>query len=115
MAVPTHFYKVIVADQGRPSEIPSVAGFVLPNNVIDNNTKLTDFLVPIDAIERASGLDFLPRLPPTARKELCRETQCSIIVRFFDDDKKQKSLPAPKQNPALPAPNEPKKQDKWWL
>lgn len=115
VAVPTHFYKVIVADQGRPGETPSVASFVLPNNEIDNNTKLTDFQVPVDAIERASGLEFMPRLPPAARKDLCRETECSIIVRFFED-KRPKGLPAPAPQKALPAPaslNAPPK-DKWW-
>lgn len=95
VAVPTHFYKVIVADQGRPGEIPSVGAFVLPNNQIPNDTKLTEFQVPVDAIERASGLDFLPRLPMNQRKDLCKETNCSIVVRFFEDNR-QKALPAPK-------------------
>lgn len=96
VAVPTHFFKVIVADQGLPGEMPSVGAFVLPNNVIPNDTKLTDFLVPVDAVERASGLDFFPRLPPNKRKELCRETDCSIVVRFFENNGRQKALPPPK-------------------
>lgn len=96
VAVPTHFYKVIVADQGRPGEIPAVEGFVLPNAMIPNDTKLTDFVVPVDAIERASGLEFLPSLPPNKRKALCREVDCSIIVRFFENNNNQKALPPPR-------------------
>lgn len=96
VAVPTHFYKVIVADQGNPGEIPAVGAFVLPNDVIPNETKLTDFLVPVDAVERASGLELLPNLPPRNRKDLCRETSCSILVRFFEKDNRQKQLPAPR-------------------
>lgn len=96
VAVPTHFFKVIVADQGTPGETPAVGGFVLPNNTISNETRLTDFLVPIDAIERASGLEFLPRLPINKRLDLCRQINCSIVVRFFENNNRQKALPAPK-------------------
>ncbi|CCG84858.1 protein of unknown function [Taphrina deformans PYCC 5710] len=95
VAVPTHFFKVIVADQGRPGETPAVGGFVLPNAMIPNETKLTDFLVPVDAIERASGLELLSRLPQNKRLELCRQVDCSIVVRFFENNK-QKALPAPR-------------------
>ncbi|ORY85112.1 hypothetical protein BCR37DRAFT_378170 [Protomyces lactucae-debilis] len=84
VAVPTHFFKVIVADQGNLSDMPAVGAFVLPNAPISNSTKLGDFLVPLDAVERASGLDFLPRLPVNRRKELCREVDCSIMVRLFE-------------------------------
>jgi endonuclease G len=84
VAVPTHFFKVIVADQGNVSDIPAVGAFVLPNAPISNNTKLSDFLVPIDAVERASGLEFLSRLPVNRRMDLCREVDCSIMVRFFE-------------------------------
>ena len=96
VAVPTHFYKVIVADQGRPGDVPAVGGFVLPNAPIDNGTPLTEFATPVEAIERASGIDMLPALPPNRRKNLCSETQCSIVVRFFEDRKDRPALPPPK-------------------
>lgn len=35
----------------------AVAAFVLPNEPISNETKLTDFEVPIDALERSTGLE----------------------------------------------------------
>lgn len=96
VAVPTHFYKVIVADQGVPGDPPAIGGFVLPNNIISNDTKLIEFVVPVDAIERASGLEFLSRLPLNRRRELCREVDCSIIVRFFEKNDRQMALPSPK-------------------
>lgn len=95
VAVPTHFYKVIVADQGNFEDTPAVAAFVLPNDVIPNETNLSSFLVPIDAVERASGLELLPSLPPNKRNNLCQMTDCSILVKFFDNNR-QKRLPAPK-------------------
>lgn len=95
VAVPTHFYKIIVADNNIPGESPAVGAFVLPNDVISNSTPLTDFLAPVDAVERASGLDFLPSLPLNRRKALCRETDCKIVVRFFENNDRQKRLPSP--------------------
>ncbi|GAO50868.1 hypothetical protein SAICODRAFT_91567 [Saitoella complicata NRRL Y-17804] len=97
VAVPTHFYKVIVADNGNPQETVTIGSFVLPNAPIDNATNLTEFVTPLDAIERASGLEFLTALKSSKRRELCQETSCSVIVRQFADKNKQtKRLPAPK-------------------
>jgi len=45
---------------------------------------------------RASGLEFLKDLPPGRRKELCKDVECSIIVRQFEDRSRQvRSLSAP--------------------
>jgi len=58
VAVPTHFFKVIVAEgkNGREADggPVSVGAFVLPNQEIDNSTALTAFLTPIEAIERSN-------------------------------------------------------------
>ncbi|SCU96880.1 LADA_0H03246g1_1 [Lachancea dasiensis] len=100
IAVPTHFYKLIVAENAAPdptSDSVAVGAFVLPNDKIPNDTKLTDFEVPVDAISRSSGLQFLQKLPSNKTKKLCQEVDCHITVRDF-----QKALPAPKKYPALP-------------
>lgn len=102
IAVPTHFFKLIVGEKpvgNLNSDNISVAAFVLPNDVIPNETKLTDFQVPIDALERSSGLQFLQKVPPNKKKELCKEVNCQITVREF-----QKALPPPKEVLALPGP-----------
>ncbi|KAK6332734.1 nuclease [Orbilia brochopaga] len=86
VAVPTHFYKIIVGESAAtPSPNASVAigAFVLPNARIDNKTPLTEFAVPVEVIERASGLDFLSLVPTERRRSLCREVNCSIVVREF--------------------------------
>lgn len=52
VAVPTHFYKVIFAEDGKPGGSVSLGAFVLPNARIANDKPLTDFEVPVEAIER---------------------------------------------------------------
>ncbi|CAR27492.1 hypothetical protein ZYGR_0I07700 [Zygosaccharomyces rouxii] len=102
ISVPTHFFKLIVGE--KPVKSPnsdniSVAAFVLPNAPIPNETKLTDFEVPVNALERSSGLQFFQRVPENKKKALCEEVECKITVREF-----QKALPQPKQQLSLPPP-----------
>ncbi|KAK9465328.1 hypothetical protein V1512DRAFT_287584 [Lipomyces arxii] len=102
IAVPTHFYKIIVGEspiKNPTSDQVAVGAFILPNEPIPNSTDLKSFYAPVDAIERASGLEFLASLPANKKKDLCREVECKIIVREF-----VKALPAPKPVLALPAP-----------
>ena len=54
VAVPTHFFKVIVAEPTENSSRVAVGAFVLPNQEINNSTALTTFLTPIEAVERYS-------------------------------------------------------------
>ncbi|KAH8277622.1 hypothetical protein KR018_002403 [Drosophila ironensis] len=60
VAVPTHFYKVVVseaADQKLHME-----AYVMPNQVISNDTPITVFQVPPETVERAAGLLFFDKL-----------------------------------------------------
>lgn len=56
VAVPTHFYKVIVGEtvDGKYE----MEAYVMPNQVIDSNVPLSSFQVPPDSIEKAAGLLF---------------------------------------------------------
>ncbi|GMM28750.1 ribonuclease [Martiniozyma asiatica (nom. inval.)] len=82
VAVPTHFFKLVVADKGA-NEV-AVGAFVMPNEIIDNKTPLTEFLVPLESLERGSGLEFM-KLWKGKQKELCKEVKCEIIVREFNN------------------------------
>ncbi|XP_054738374.1 endonuclease G, mitochondrial [Anastrepha obliqua] len=67
VAVPTHFYKVIVgetADQQFDME-----AYVMPNQVISDDTPLQVFQVPPETVERAAGLLFFDQIN---RKQLKR-------------------------------------------
>lgn len=100
IAVPTHFFKLVVGE--KPNGDLSVAAFVLPNGVIDNKTSLTEFEVPVEALERSSGLTFLQNVPQGKKKQLCKEVKCEITVREFDNA--TKTLPPKKDVLLLPPP-----------
>lgn len=88
VAVPTHFYKVIFAEDGTVGGKVALGAFVLPNAVIPNAKPLSDFEVPLEAVERASGLEFATKLPVERRKRLCADTNCSIIVKEYAERQK---------------------------
>ncbi|KAL2164646.1 hypothetical protein VTH06DRAFT_3863 [Thermothelomyces fergusii] len=89
VAVPTHFYKVIYAEeQAAPGGKVALGAFVLPNAAIPNDKPLADFEVPLEAVERATGLEFASKLPPSRRKRLCAETSCSIVVKEYAERQK---------------------------
>lgn len=88
VAVPTHFYKVIFAEDGTVGGKVALGAFVLPNAPIPNNKPLADFEVPVEAVERASGLEFATKLPVQRRKRLCADTACALIIRDYAERQK---------------------------
>ena len=55
MAVPTHFFKVVLGE-GRSSAEPTFVGaFVMPNQPLEPGTPLTSFAVPLSSLEEVSG------------------------------------------------------------
>ncbi|XP_014482760.1 PREDICTED: endonuclease G, mitochondrial isoform X1 [Dinoponera quadriceps] len=60
VAVPTHFYKVIVGET-KEGKLEMEA-FVMPNMPVNDNTPLTNFQVPPETIERAAGLLFFDKI-----------------------------------------------------
>ena len=91
VSVPTHFYKVIFGESNpaAPGSPVALGAFVLPNAAIDSEKSLGDFEVPVEAVERASGLEFVTKLPQSQRKRLCAEVKCEVLVREFDKEKKR--------------------------
>lgn len=67
VAVPTHFYKVIVMETSDGKL--EMESYVLPNQKIDNGTPITMFQVPPETVERAAGLLFFDKL---ARNKLAK-------------------------------------------
>ena len=102
VAVPTHFYKVIFAEDGKAGGEVSMAAFVLPNAIISNNKPLQDFEVPLEAVERASGLEFAGLLAPARRKKLCEGVNCSIIIKEYAERQRAMNTPPPQKG--LPPP-----------
>lgn len=98
VAVPTHFYKVIFAEDGKVGGNVAIGAFVLPNAPIANTKPITDFEVPVEAVERASGLEFATKLPVQRRRRLCTDTTCALIIRDYADRQKAfgKAIAPPK-------------------
>jgi len=57
VAVPKYFYKIILAKTGK--EHKAIA-FLVPNQ--DSDQSLYDFVVPIETLEKMTGIDFFPNL-----------------------------------------------------
>lgn len=60
VAVPTHFFKVIVGE-GFDGKL-DMESYVMPNQVIADETPLDSFKVPPESIERSAGLLFFDRI-----------------------------------------------------
>ena len=100
VAVPTHFYKVVFGEDGSTGGNVALGAFVLPNAPIPNSKPLGDFEVPLEAVEKAAGLEFASKLPVQRRKRLCQEVNCSLVVREYAE--RQKNLRgAPPGGPGL--------------
>ena len=57
VAVPKYFYKIILAKSGK--EHKAIA-FLVPNE--DSDKSIYDFVVPIETLEKMTGIDFFPNL-----------------------------------------------------
>ncbi|KAH8387877.1 hypothetical protein KR093_010044 [Drosophila rubida] len=58
VAVPTHYFKVIIAECKSKETFPYVEGYVVPNVDVDKNLDLSSFLSDIQDIEHFAGLKF---------------------------------------------------------
>ncbi|KAJ2516641.1 nuclease [Coemansia sp. RSA 1939] len=79
VAVPTHFFKVVLAKRNNEPAV-ALGAFALPNKEIDNATPLSDFVLPLEAVEKAAGLQFFDKVE---RKQgavvpLCSKVKCTL-------------------------------------
>ncbi|GLB35167.1 putative DNA/RNA non-specific endonuclease [Lyophyllum shimeji] len=103
VSVPTHFAKVVLASRPTSPATPDVleistGAFVLPNAIIPDEAPLESFVMPVEAVEQASGLTLFSDEVKATSSHICKTTKCQVIVRKFDDAQKksQKAIAAPK-------------------
>jgi endonuclease G len=65
VAVPTHYFKIVVAKSQTDADKLQCMAFLIPNEAIDEH-EFEEFLVSVDEIEKLTGFDFLPKLEPAA-------------------------------------------------
>ncbi|AYU76688.1 endonuclease G, putative [Leishmania donovani] len=75
VAVPSHLFKVFLAEEngGRSH---SVAAFMMPNGPIIEELPLTAYQVPIERLQRITGLQFFPGMDATRLPDLCKTHKC---------------------------------------
>lgn len=83
VAVPTHFYKIIlhIRDDGKFDSI----SFMLPHNnkTIKNRDKyLTSRIVTVDEIEQLTGIDFFPDMP-NSRQNTLESTKATSLTLWL--------------------------------
>lgn len=61
VTIPAYFYKVLLRFDGPNNTNPKTIGFILPNLAPIGEIK--DYMVPVNAVETLTNLDFFPELP----------------------------------------------------
>lgn len=79
----------------------STGAFVLPNAPIADDAPLQGFVVPVEAVEKAAGLEIFSDAVKRGSKHICQTTKCEVIIKRFDDAQKQVGKGKPK---AIAAP-----------
>ncbi len=78
IAVPEQFYKVILYCNAPDIRM---IGFLLNNE--GSNQPLSDFVVPVDQIERLSGIDFFPKIPDDIERKLESRAPELVVRDWF--------------------------------
>ncbi|KAJ2629310.1 nuclease [Coemansia sp. RSA 1290] len=91
VAVPTHFFKVILAKRKNESGF-AIGAFALPNKEIDNSVPLTNFSFPLEYVEKAAGLKFFDQVERKAGvvAPLCSKIQCTLDHDAWKKKRQQK-------------------------
>lgn len=95
------FAKVVLTTRPSSPSTPHIAevstgAFVLPNAQIPDETPLKGFVVPIEAVEKAAGLQIFSDEVKKGSRHICQTANCEVTVRRFDDAQKQITKGKPK-------------------
>ena len=76
VAVPTHFYKVILVE--RENAALALGTFVIPNRHLPNEKKLDKFAYPLSFVEERLGYEIFPKLKRENLGNLCSIESCEL-------------------------------------
>ncbi|KAF2071024.1 hypothetical protein CYY_007645 [Polysphondylium violaceum] len=62
VAVPTHLFKVILAEPLDDTEPVAIGSFIIPNQPIGSEAQLLDYEVPLQELQKKTGLQFFRKL-----------------------------------------------------
>ncbi|XP_052768716.1 nuclease EXOG, mitochondrial-like [Mya arenaria] len=80
VAVPTHLFKVIVVED-KLGEPVAMATFIVPNEPINFDHKLTEYQVPMETLEGVVGMKIIPKLDRQIVGDLCEIEGCKLMDR----------------------------------
>jgi endonuclease G len=69
VAIPEFFYKIVLFYQPKSGKNPRAIAFLLPNEALFGK-KMNSYVVSVDEVEKATGLDFFAKLPDTLESKL---------------------------------------------
>ena len=69
VAVPEFFYKIVLFYQPKSGKTPRAIAFLLPNEALFGK-KMNSYVVSVDEVEKATGLDFFAKLPDEIQSKL---------------------------------------------
>lgn len=81
VAVPEYFYKVILYCHKGASPDIRMIGFLLKNE--PSHERLQAFVVPVDQIEKATGLNFFNKIPDELERRLESQTPEAMVDAWF--------------------------------
>lgn len=73
ISVPEQYYKIVLFYQSNSGKKPRAIAFLLPNEALFGK-KMNNYVVPIDEVERITGIDFFAKLPDTIESKLEAES-----------------------------------------
>ena len=81
VAVPRSFYKIVLYyPQDNPKKARAIA-FMLPNEALFGK-RMNSYVVPVDEVERTTGLDFFAKLPDDIENKLEAESDWSAWTKI---------------------------------
>jgi len=76
VAVPTHFYKIILVE--KENEPLALGTFVVPNKQLSPETHLTEFSYPLSFVEKRIGYELFVKLDKENLESLCVVENCDL-------------------------------------
>ena len=81
VAVPDYFYKVILYCRKGESPDIRMIGFLLKNE--PSHERLQSFVVPVDQIEKVTGINFFNKIPDDLERRLESQSPTTMIAQWF--------------------------------
>ena len=105
VAVPTHFFKVIVVVGKNSTKIVEFACFVVPNTEPNKSKGMHDYIVPWTDLEAVTGLQFFPTLATNEWKVWADHITHESVLRFRNQAQGQLLLTDGKTKKVAPPKN----------